>query len=154
MRIPHPQINRGPPLPPALCYIWVDKWVVFSKVLLGFRNSGYDYWVQLGEMFEGDFANKCSEIFSLMSMGRQAVGLAWADPGARTPISVSGNFYQKTRSQSHSLMIRCSQSWARHWLRTCLSSCSSCLRPVVLVPEPARNSKSAIYWLLHNFHSF
>ena len=45
-----------------------------------------------GEIFEGDSADTCAEIFSLMSMGGRAEGLACADPGARTPIGVSGNF--------------------------------------------------------------
>ena len=43
-------------------------------------------------MFEGDFAGTCAAKFPLMSMGGRAEGLALADPGARTPISVSGNF--------------------------------------------------------------
>ena len=43
-------------------------------------------------MFEGDSANTCGGIFSLMSMGGRAEGLACADLGARTPIGVSGNF--------------------------------------------------------------
>ena len=46
----------------------------------------------LGEMFEGDSAETCAGKFPLMSMGGQAKGVAGADPGARTPISVSGNF--------------------------------------------------------------
>jgi hypothetical protein len=39
----------------------------------------------LGEMFEGDSADTCSEKFPLMSIGGRADGLACADPGARTP---------------------------------------------------------------------
>ena len=38
----------------------------------------------LGEMFEGDYVDRCGEIFSLISMGGRA------DPRARTPIGVSG----------------------------------------------------------------
>ena len=45
----------------------------------------------LGEMFKGDSADTCGGKFPLMSMGGRAVGLACADPGVRTPISVSGN---------------------------------------------------------------
>ena len=41
-------------------------------------------------MFEGDSADTCAGKFSLMSMGGRAQGLACADPGARTPIGVSG----------------------------------------------------------------
>ena len=47
----------------------------------------------LGEMFEGDSADKCGGKFPLMSIGGRAEGLVCADPGARTPIGVSGNFY-------------------------------------------------------------
>ena len=45
----------------------------------------------LGEMFEGDSVDTCAGKFSLMLMGGPAEGLACADPGARTPIGVSGN---------------------------------------------------------------
>ena len=43
-----------------------------------------------GEMFEGDSADMSAEKFPLTSMGGRAEGLACADPGARTPIDVSG----------------------------------------------------------------
>ena len=46
----------------------------------------------LGEMFEGDSAHMCAGKFPLVSMGGRAEGLAYADPGARTPIKASGNF--------------------------------------------------------------
>ena len=46
----------------------------------------------LGEMFEGDSADKCAGKFPLVSMGGRAEGLACADPGARTPIGASGHF--------------------------------------------------------------
>ena len=46
----------------------------------------------LGEMFEGDSADTCTGKFQLVSMGGLVEGLACADPGARTPIGVSGNF--------------------------------------------------------------
>ena len=45
----------------------------------------------LGEMFEGDSADKCGGKFPLMSMGGRAEGPVCADPGERTPIGVSGN---------------------------------------------------------------
>ena len=48
---------------------------------------------RLGEMFEGDSADICAGKFPLVSMGGRAEGLACADPGGRTPIGVSGNFY-------------------------------------------------------------
>ena len=44
----------------------------------------------LGEMFEGYSAEMCVGKFPLMSMGGRAEGLVCADPGARTPIGVSG----------------------------------------------------------------
>ena len=46
----------------------------------------------LGEMFEGDSAEMCAGKFPLMSMGGRAEGLECADPGARTPIGLSGIF--------------------------------------------------------------
>ena len=45
----------------------------------------------LGEMFEGDSADRCAGKFPLVSMGGRAEALACADPGARTPIGASGN---------------------------------------------------------------
>ena len=47
----------------------------------------------VGEMFEGDFADMCAGKFLLMLMGGRAEGPACADPGARTPIGVSGNLF-------------------------------------------------------------
>ena len=47
----------------------------------------------LGEMCEGDSADKCAGKFPQVSMGGRAEGLACADPGARTPISAGGNFH-------------------------------------------------------------
>ena len=44
----------------------------------------------LAEMFEGDSADAGAGKFPLVSMGGRAVGLASADPGARTPIGLSG----------------------------------------------------------------
>ena len=48
--------------------------------------------VRLGEMFEGESADMCAGKFTYLWMVGQAVGLACADPGARTPISVSENY--------------------------------------------------------------
>ena len=45
----------------------------------------------MGEMFEGDSADKCAGKFLLVSMGCRAEGLACADPEARAPIGASGN---------------------------------------------------------------
>ena len=45
----------------------------------------------LGEMFEGDFADTCTEKFPPMSMGGRAEGKVCADLGAKTPIDFSGN---------------------------------------------------------------
>ena len=44
IRIPTKKIIRGPLLPPALCYMWADKGGYFQKVVVGFRNFGYDFW--------------------------------------------------------------------------------------------------------------
>ena len=46
----------------------------------------------LGEMFEGDSADRCAGKFPLILMGGRAEVLACSDPGARTPIGVSRNF--------------------------------------------------------------
>ena len=46
----------------------------------------------LGEMFEGNSVDTCGVKFPLVPMGGRAEGLAWADPGARTPIGASGNY--------------------------------------------------------------
>ena len=53
----------------------------------------------LGEMFEGDSANTCAGKFPLVSMGGRAEGLACADPGARSPIGASGNYFTMIASQ-------------------------------------------------------
>ena len=45
----------------------------------------------MGEMFEGDSAYTCGKQIPLTSMGDRAEGVAFADPGARAPIGVSGN---------------------------------------------------------------
>ena len=45
----------------------------------------------LGEMFEGDSADKFGRKFPFMSMEGRAEGLACAEPVPRTPIGVSGN---------------------------------------------------------------
>jgi hypothetical protein len=47
----------------------------------------------LGEMFEVDSADTCAGNFLIVLMGGRAEGLACADPGARTHIGDSGNFY-------------------------------------------------------------
>ena len=47
----------------------------------------------LREMFEGDSADMCAEICSLMSMGGRVEGLECADPGARTPIAKAEILY-------------------------------------------------------------
>ena len=58
----------------------------------------------LGEMFEGDSADMCAGKLTLVSMGGQAKGLAYADPGARTPIGASRNFISFSSCQ------RCSKA--------------------------------------------
>ena len=45
----------------------------------------------LGEMYEGDSADKCGGKFPLVLKESRVEGLACADPGARTPIGASGN---------------------------------------------------------------
>ena len=49
----------------------------------------------LGEMFEGDSADRCAGKFPLVSMGVRAECPACADTGARTPIGASGNWSER-----------------------------------------------------------
>ena len=70
-----------------MLYLGVQKGV-FSKALLGSETSE-----RLGGMYEGASVDICCGKFPLMSMGGRAEGLACADPGARTPIGMSGNFF-------------------------------------------------------------
>ena len=42
---------------------------------------------QLGEVFEGDFADTCAGKFLLMLTGGWVEGLACADPGVTTPLA-------------------------------------------------------------------
>jgi hypothetical protein len=72
--------------PPALSYTWSDKGGYLSS---GSETSGKTS-EGLNEMFEGDFSGMCTNKFQLMLVGGQAEGLTCSDPGARTPISVSG----------------------------------------------------------------
>ena len=44
-------------------------------------------------MFEGDSADTCAGKFPLVSTGGRAEGFACTDPGARTPIGASGNYF-------------------------------------------------------------
>ena len=55
-----------------------------SKVVLGFRNFGYDFW-GVGGMFEGDSADTFAGKLPLVSMGGRAEGLTSTDPEVRTP---------------------------------------------------------------------
>ena len=55
----NPPKDLEPPLP--LCEYCPDKWEVFTKVVLGFRNFGQDF-CEFGEMFEGDFADSVPKI--------------------------------------------------------------------------------------------
>ena len=48
-------------------------------------------------MFEGDFADTCDKQFPLVSMGGWVEGPAFANPGTRTRIGASGNYYKFSR---------------------------------------------------------
>ena len=61
---------------------------------------------QLGEMPEGDFSDMCAGKFTLMSLGVRAKGLACADPGAMTPIIVSG-ILQVTKNRNKLDCVSC-----------------------------------------------
>ena len=49
-------------------------------------------------MFEGHSADSRAGKFPLVLMGGRVEGLTCADPGARTPIGVSGNFKNFSRN--------------------------------------------------------
>ena len=65
----------------------------FLHGLLSNKNIRISTFKGVGEMFEGHSADTCAGKFPLVSMGDRAEGLACADPGARTPIGASGNFF-------------------------------------------------------------
>jgi hypothetical protein len=90
MWIPNPKKNQGPPYHRHYAIFgWTKE--VFSKVVLGFRNSDLTS-EGLGETFECESADMCVGKFPLTATGGQAECLACADPEARTPIGVSGIF--------------------------------------------------------------
>ena len=60
--------------------------------------------------------------FSLVSMGGPAEGLACADPGARTPIGASGNFF------NFSIILFCKELF-------------SCLTVIVITGAPTNTFK-------------
>ena len=84
-RIPTNNKKSGIPLPPAL---WAEKGV-FSKIVLVFRNFGYDFWGVGGDVWRWLW-HVCRKISAHVD-GGQVEGLAFTDPGARTPIGVSWN---------------------------------------------------------------
>jgi hypothetical protein len=85
MRIPLPKKNWGPPLPPA-------PPAIMGRTKGGISETSDMTSEGLGEMFEADYGDMCARKFPLMLMGGRAEGHTCADPGARTPIGVSGNF--------------------------------------------------------------
>ena len=68
----------------------------------------------LGEIFEGDSADMCAGKFPLTSMGGRAEGLACADPGARTPIGVSGNFISMPMENHNKVVWRAINKSKQH----------------------------------------
>ena len=82
---------------------------VFSKVILGFRNFGYDFLGVRGDV-EGDSADMRARKFPLTSMGGQAEGLVCADPGARILLGVSGIDSNVVLNSS----IKAKKSWVDH----------------------------------------
>ena len=67
---------------------------VFSKVVLRFQTLDMSS-EGLGEMFQGDSVDTCAKKFLLKLMEGRAEVQVCADPGARTPIGVSGNFFNE-----------------------------------------------------------
>ena len=71
IRISHTQKICGHSLPPALCNFWADKGVYFQK--LSYGSETLDMTSEdLGDVFEGDFADTCAEYFLLVLLGGQA----------------------------------------------------------------------------------
>ena len=80
----------------------------FQKLSLGSETS--DKTSQgLGEMFEGDSADTCTGNSAHVD-GGPGIGLACADPGARTPIGVKG--IVKLFTSSFVKMKKIRSSWA------------------------------------------
>ena len=89
MEILTPKKIRRPPWPPGGVFFSSSS---SSKMVLWFQNYGYE----LSAVGGGVWRWLCRHVrrkFSLMSMRGRAEGLVCADPGARTPIGVSGNVY-------------------------------------------------------------
>jgi hypothetical protein len=69
----------------------IEKCHLFNKSgCMSGKGGIFKSW--LGEMFEGESADTCAGKFPLVSMGGRSEGLACADPVARTPIGVRGNW--------------------------------------------------------------
>ena len=64
----------------------------FEKLCNGSKTSDMTS-EEMREVFECDSADTCTGKVPLISMGGRAESLACSDPGARTPIGVSGNIY-------------------------------------------------------------
>ena len=63
-------------------------------VIIGFWNFAWDPIIYKNNNIWGikQFSDMCNDKLLLMSMGGRVEGLACADPGAMTPIGMSGNF--------------------------------------------------------------
>jgi hypothetical protein len=80
MRIPHP-----------LHYAIIGRTKgVFPKVVLGFRKFGYE---GLGEMFEGDSADRCAKKFFAPVDGGPSGGTRVCRSGSKEPHGVTGNSF-------------------------------------------------------------
>ena len=77
--------------PPALCYNRADTWGYFLKIVLGFRNLGYDFWGVGGDVLRWLCRHVRRKISSDVDGGLSGVSRC-VDTGARTPIGVSGNY--------------------------------------------------------------
>ena len=105
-----------------------------SKFVLGSETSDMTS-EGLGEMFEGYSADTRAGKFPLVSMGGWSEGLACEDPGARTPIGASGNFFfifllvsSRYKNQLPRSALKVSVGW---WVWVVVVGCGACGRVVL-----------------------
>ena len=87
MRIPHPKTIGDPPYPPHYAINGRTKGCIFKSCP---RVPKLEIWLLRG--LGRSLKVTLQTCVPLVSMGGQAEGLAYADPGARTPIGTCGIF--------------------------------------------------------------
>ena len=91
--IPIKKLIQGPPsIPRTMLYLGAQKGV-FSKVVLGFRNFGYDFWGVGGYVWRW-LCRPMRRKISAHSVGGTSEQSSLRRRWARTPIGLSGIFLQ------------------------------------------------------------